>query len=62
MELFFLVNVIQKSVENHLSEEELKELIKIKRNDCKMFQKLTFIRSVKKGVKVSDACNFFTNK
>ena len=53
-----MVNMVQKKVKNHLSDTELKKLIKDKKRDCKMFQKLTFIRAVKKGEKVSDACDF----
>ena len=53
-----MVNMVQKKVENHLSDEELEKLIKIKKNDCKMFKKLTFIRAVNNGQKVSDACDF----
>jgi putative transposase len=53
-----MVNMIQKKVENHLSNDELNKLIKSKKNDCKMFQKLIFIRAVKNGEKVSDACAF----
>ena len=55
---FFMVNMVQKKVENHLSDGELETLIKSKKKDCKMFQKLTFIRAVKNGQKVSDACDF----
>jgi putative transposase len=50
--------MIQKSVKNYLSDKELKDLIKTKKNDCKMFQKLTLIRSVKNGEKISRVCDF----
>lgn len=53
-----MVNMVQKKVEDHLSDGELKNLIKSKKRDCKMFQKLTFIRAVKNGSKVSEACDF----
>jgi len=56
--LIFMVNMIQKSVKNHLSGKELNELIKDYKNDCKMFKKLTFIRAVKNGEKISNACDF----
>lgn len=53
-----MVNMVQKKVEDHLSDSELQELIKSKKKDCKVFQKLIFIRAVKNGEKVSDACDF----
>jgi putative transposase len=51
MELFPMVNMVQKKVKNHLSDKKLDKLIKNLKNDCKMYKRLTFIRTVKKGKK-----------
>ncbi|KZX12810.1 helix-turn-helix domain-containing protein [Methanobrevibacter curvatus] len=53
-----MVNMVQKKVADFLSDDELEEIIKNNKKNCKLFQKLIFIRAVKKGYKVSDACDF----
>jgi putative transposase len=58
MELLFMVNVVQKKVKNHLSNEKLKKLIKNAKKDCGMFKKYSLIYAVKNGKKVSEACEF----
>jgi putative transposase len=52
-----MVNMPQKKIKNHLSNNELSELIKIKKHDCQMFKKLSLIRDVKNGKKVADVCD-----
>ena len=53
-----MVNMVQKKVENHLSNEKLKERIRDAKKDCGMFKKYSFIYAVQNGKKVSEASEF----
>jgi len=52
-----MVNMVQKKIENHLSSNKLEKLIKENKKGSKELLQLIFIRAVKKGMKVSDACD-----
>lgn len=52
-----MVNMPQKKIKNHLSDDELKKLIKSKKHDCQMFKKLSLIFAVKRGKKVAEVCD-----
>jgi putative transposase len=52
--------MVQKKIKNHLSDRELNSLIREKKKDCKMFKKLSLIKSVKNGTKIADACEFLS--
>ena len=53
-----MVNMVQKKVENHLSGNELKNIINELKNDCKLYKKFVLISAVRDGKKVSEACDF----
>ncbi|MCL2687375.1 MAG: helix-turn-helix domain-containing protein [Methanobrevibacter sp.] len=53
-----MVNMVQKKVKNHLSKNELNNIIKDLKNNCKMYKKFVLIIAVNDGKKVSEACHF----
>lgn len=50
--------MVQKKVKNHLSKNELNNIIKDLKNNCKMYKKFVLIIAVNDGKKVSEACHF----
>ena len=50
--------MVQKKVKNHLSKEELKNIINELKNDCKLYKRFILVNAVLNGKKVSEACDF----
>lgn len=50
--------MVQKKIKNHLSKNELNNIIKDLKNNCKMYKKFVLISAVNDGKKVSEACDF----
>ena len=50
--------MVQKSVKNHLSKNDLDMIIRELKNNCRMYKRFTFIRAVNNGKMVSEACDF----
>jgi putative transposase len=52
-----MVNMVQKKIENHLSGKELKDRIKLYKNNCKLYKRFVLINAVRKGKKISEICD-----
>jgi putative transposase len=52
-----MVNMVQKKVMDHLSRNELRDIIKDLKNNCLLYRRFVFIDTVLDGKKVSEVCD-----
>jgi len=52
-----MVNMVQKKVVDHLSRNELSDIIKDLKNNCLLYRRFVFIDTVLDGKKVSEVCD-----